>query len=537
MRLVIFTGHPDLRGTAWWSVIADTPGLEAVLICRQLPPGGGGAGRFLKNVRKHGPLWIPYRLAYAALSLLGRFRTVAPLPQPPARALPVEEFEIAKLASPEAVAHVTGWHPDLGLSIGAPILKPALFTIPRMGTLNVHEGAVPEFRGAPPGFWELWFGAADIGATVHWIDAGLDTGGIVAEARAPIYPADDVADVQARVEELALGLLSHALRRVTTGDTTATPQRKGGRTNRSPLLSQRLALGNRLFWRGIARRLRNPLYPFKAVFVGLWLALLGPLRDLWRTIRGAHPIRVFTFHRITRLCRDGMTVSPEVFSRQIEYITRHHDVVGLDRAMELLRGKERLRRPAAAITFDDGYRSVTEVARPIMDAAGVTGTCFVSTGLVATDRRFAHDETSLVRDWMAVMDWTEIEALRADGWSMGGHTANHPRLSTLSGEPLRHEIAAPLAELRSHGGESRPAMAYPFGGPADITPEGVASAREGGYSALFSDFGGENFPGDDLFALRRIEVGGDHETLMWKAAVRGLDLGGLGRRLRGGGAS
>jgi glycosyltransferase involved in cell wall biosynthesis len=68
-------------------------------------------------------------------------------------------------------------------------------------------------------------------------------------------------------------------------------------------------------------------------------------------------------------------------------------------------------------------------------------------------------------------------------------------------------------------------MAYPFGGRTDITPEGILAAKSAGYSALASNFGGENFPGDDPFAIRRIDLGGDRDALMWKAAMHGLDLG------------
>ena len=74
-------------------------------------------------------------------------------------------------------------------------------------------------------------------------------------------------------------------------------------------------------------------------------------------------------------------------------------------------------------------------------------------------------------------------------------------------------------------------MAYPFGGSDDITTDGVLAAKDAGYSTLVSNFGGENFPGDDPFSVRRVDVGGDHESVMWKAAALGLDLSRWKRRM------
>src|SRR5206468_9872065 len=136
---------------------------------------------------------------------------------------------------------------DIGVSIGAPILRPQLFRIPRSGTINLHLGKVPEFRGAPPGFWELVSGANTVGATVHWMDEGLDTGAILCEPTAPIYPEDSLEDVQERVTELGMRVLREALDDVASGEAIATPQQQGGRTHRSPRLGQRVALRWSLF--------------------------------------------------------------------------------------------------------------------------------------------------------------------------------------------------------------------------------------------------------------------------------------------------
>ena len=536
MRIVVFTGLSEFESSPWWSVMASTPGVESVLIVHKAVSRkpAAVARRFWKNVRRHGWLFAPYRIGVLVGSLVSRLYRSVGITDEGTRtsAIEVRTLRTLDIHHPFVVESVQDWNPDLGISVGAPILKPALFEIPRLGTLNVHLGKVPEFRGAPPGFWELWFGATEVGATVHWVDAGLDTGAIVESGSAPIYERDTLSRVEARAAELGHRLLASAIRRVTAGRVPGSPQTGEGRTNRMPTLGQRFSLWRRLTWRHVRARLADPLGVAKVAATLAWLTYWRPLRDLLRTITGSHPVRVFTYHRVTDLCRDGMTVSEATFRRQLEYIRRHHTVVDLDRALAMLEPGRRLRQPVAVITFDDAYRSVARVAHPAMSELKLSGTCFVCTDVVGTDLRFEHDAVSPVRESMGVMDWSQLEDLQKSGWRIGAHTKSHARLSSLDASTLAREVNDPLPALRERLRAPRVAMAYPFGGEADITPDGVLVAKKAGYTALASNFGGENFPGDDPFAVKRIDVGGDHEALMWKAAMHGLDLSRWRRRLR-----
>jgi len=182
------------------------------------------------------------------------------------------------------------------------------------------------------------------------------------------------------------------------------------------------------------------------------LTVYRPLRDLLRTLRRRHPVRVFTFHRVTDVCRDGMTVHPSVFERQLRYLSRFHKVVGLEEAVAMLRVTTRLSRPVAVITFDDGYRSVREHAKPAMDALGIGGCCFVTTDLVGTECRFAHDDLSPVSEHFTLMGWEELQDLVHSGWSVGGHSASHPRFSECDRETLERELRNSLEVLRNRFG-------------------------------------------------------------------------------------
>jgi peptidoglycan/xylan/chitin deacetylase (PgdA/CDA1 family) len=262
----------------------------------------------------------------------------------------------------------------------------------------------------------------------------------------------------------------------------------------------------------------------KALASALALWTYRPVRDLLRTLTRTHPLRIFTFHRVSDLCRDGMTVAPSVLERQIEHICRTHDVVTLAEALHMVRDGRRLRRPAALLTFDDGYRSVYDLARPVLARHGVVGCCFVTTDLVGTDRRFPHDDANPVRPMLEVMTWNQVRSLAEAGWAIGSHSASHARLSACHGEALRYEIEDSLRAIAVQVGPAETAIAYPFGGREDISPQALERIRSAGYAACFSDVFGETRLPCDPFALRRIEMGGDHGTLAWKLWAHGLTL-------------
>ena len=53
--------------------------------------------------------------------------------------------------------------PDLGVSLGNRVIYEEVFSLPRLGTINLHHGRIPGYRGGPPTFWELYNGEQSMG--------------------------------------------------------------------------------------------------------------------------------------------------------------------------------------------------------------------------------------------------------------------------------------------------------------------------------------------------------------------------------------
>jgi folate-dependent phosphoribosylglycinamide formyltransferase PurN len=86
---------------------------------------------------------------------------------------------VSDIHAPQVLQQLCALEPDLGLIYGSPILKPELFEIPRLGTLGIHHGKVPEYRGNKTTFWAMYNGEPFVGVTIQKVNKGLDTGSIV----------------------------------------------------------------------------------------------------------------------------------------------------------------------------------------------------------------------------------------------------------------------------------------------------------------------------------------------------------------------
>jgi methionyl-tRNA formyltransferase len=75
---------------------------------------------------------------------------------------------------------------DLGLSLGNGFIPPSVFTIPKLGMINIHTEILPQFQGAQGVIWSLHEGLAETGFTIHQISRRIDGGDILMQEKVPI---------------------------------------------------------------------------------------------------------------------------------------------------------------------------------------------------------------------------------------------------------------------------------------------------------------------------------------------------------------
>ncbi|MFA6160668.1 MAG: polysaccharide deacetylase family protein [Patescibacteria group bacterium] len=155
------------------------------------------------------------------------------------------------------------------------------------------------------------------------------------------------------------------------------------------------------------------------------------------------------------------------------------------------------------LSFDDGYKSVYDNARPILNAAGIDVTLYiVSTYLDGSDSFY--------------MTAAQMLELNADGNEIGSHTRTHPFLSQVTAAKLKREVTDSRTELLAMGATPVTTFAYPYG---DYTQAVVQAVKDAGYLGARSVESGYNDKASDKFLLMDQHVTSDVTVNQIKAWI------------------
>jgi len=157
------------------------------------------------------------------------------------------------------IAELRTLQPDLiVVAAYGQILPQSILDLPRHGCLNVHTSLLPKYRGAAPIQWAIANGDTETGVTIMKMDAGLDTGEIVAQRRTPIQPADDSTTLHDRLARLGAELLVETIPEYVTGKIQPRPQPTEG-VSHAPKIKKE---DGRIDWNQAAKTIWNRLRAF-----------------------------------------------------------------------------------------------------------------------------------------------------------------------------------------------------------------------------------------------------------------------------------
>ena len=150
--------------------------------------------------------------------------------------LPVLQPE--KLRAPEFVEAMRALQPDLGIVIAFRMLPEVIWSLPRLGTFNLHASLLPQYRGAAPINWAIINGERETGVTTFLLNHEIDKGAILAQARMPILPEDNVGTMYDKLMHRGTELVLDTVERLAVGDITpvAQPEYDDGQLKPAPKL-------------------------------------------------------------------------------------------------------------------------------------------------------------------------------------------------------------------------------------------------------------------------------------------------------------
>jgi len=190
---------------------------------------------------------------------------------------------------------------------------------------------------------------------------------------------------------------------------------------------------------------------------------------------GYQLVPVLAYHNMGPEDRGRLVIGVKKFEAQMKALRAEgFQSVSLSDYLEFTAGRKQLARKSVLITFDDGYRSFIQYARPILKDYGFTATLFVYTDFVGGGG----------------MSWKELSAMVAQGFDVQAHSKSHSSLRRKEGEPqeayakrIEAELAYPAGQFRKQLGRASDVLAYPYG---DTDDELLPYVVKYGYVAAFT---------------------------------------------------
>jgi len=192
---------------------------------------------------------------------------------------------------------------------------------------------------------------------------------------------------------------------------------------------------------------------------------------------GYQLVPILCYHNLGPQSKGRLVLGVKSFEQQMRYLkSQGYRVVSLKEFLEFVSLKKQLPRKSLVLTFDDGYRSFSQYAYPVLKELGFAATLFVYTDYIGAG--------------INALSWADLKKLAAEGFDIEAHSKSHGnmrRAATESADEYAKRLAAELnvpKDLFSKNlGYSPEILAYPYGSQDDVV---VQRAKERGYVAAFT---------------------------------------------------
>ena len=129
-----------------------------------------------------------------------------------------------KLRDPEFIEALQELQLDLAVVVAFRMLPRMVWSIPSVGTLNLHAALLPDYRGAAPLNWVLINGETKTGATTFMIDEKIDTGGMLLQRELDIPEEWTAGDLHDAMMEFGAELVADTVKALAANELTPQPQ-------------------------------------------------------------------------------------------------------------------------------------------------------------------------------------------------------------------------------------------------------------------------------------------------------------------------
>ena len=183
--------------------------------------------------------------------------------------LPVLQPE--KLKNPEFISQLRDLQPDVIVVVAFRMLPKEVWSLPKLGTFNLHASLLPQYRGASPINFALINGDKESGVTTFLIDEKIDTGKMLLQAKIPIDSNDDAGSLHDKLMDLGRKLVIETLDGLADGKLKPQQQPAGNEIKYAPKIFKEDC---QIDWEQPLEKIHNlvrGLSPYPAAFTRLYI--------------------------------------------------------------------------------------------------------------------------------------------------------------------------------------------------------------------------------------------------------------------------
>lgn len=200
---------------------------------------------------------------------------------------------------------------------------------------------------------------------------------------------------------------------------------------------------------------------------------------------------IFMYHRFGESEYPSTNTTRDQFNIHLDAIERGgHPVLSLPDLLDIYAAGTVVPDRAIVLTVDDAYRSVYDVAWPLLRENGHTFTLFVATDAVD-------------RGTDAYMTWDMIRELHENGVTIGSQTASHLHMATSSASRNQRDLEKSQARFQAELGFTPDIIAYPYG---EYSPDVQQMVQDMGFRAALGQHSGVSHANEDRYAMPRFAL-------------------------------
>lgn len=194
---------------------------------------------------------------------------------------PVKEYAVAQnipvlqptnLKSPEFQEELKSYEANLQIVVAFRMLPEAIWSMPEIGTFNLHASLLPKYRGAAPINWAIIRGEKETGITTFFLQHEIDTGHILFQEKEPISPEDTAGSLYERLMHKGAQLVLKTAKLIEEGNYQPQPQRDEAATHAPKIFRETCQID----WHKPAEDIRN------------FVRGLSPYPAAWTELNGQH---------------------------------------------------------------------------------------------------------------------------------------------------------------------------------------------------------------------------------------------------------